>query len=237
MKIHISESTKSLIENCPYQITERGKVEIKGKGEMKTYFVLSKLDKHGKPIKLSFEMIASKSTVENNIEKPVEEERGYSPVTMEDVRKSRASLRKMVDEAFDEPEPIKLKNASESVSSKQPNVNHLNSNEIDGKKVNSDNNDQPKRNSVVRRSSVISNPSGKPPATKDKSGNESIIISYSSKTKNESPKSINKNKSVQQDNQNDPKRKSSNGVSQMTGNNGINNNALKSMKTQTCQLL
>lgn len=54
MKIHISEYTRNLIQTKPYKIVERGKVEIKGKGEMKTYFVLSKVDEDGKSIKCPF---------------------------------------------------------------------------------------------------------------------------------------------------------------------------------------
>jgi hypothetical protein len=54
MKIHISHSTKVLLDGRPYSIVERGKIEIKGKGEMKTYFVLNKVDENGKPIKCKF---------------------------------------------------------------------------------------------------------------------------------------------------------------------------------------
>lgn len=54
MKIHISQSTKVLLTNKRYRIVERGKIEIKGKGEMKTYFVQSKLDEDGKSIKCPF---------------------------------------------------------------------------------------------------------------------------------------------------------------------------------------
>ena len=54
MKIHISQSTKILLSNKPYRIIERGKIEIKGKGEMKTFFVLSKVDDDGKSIKCPF---------------------------------------------------------------------------------------------------------------------------------------------------------------------------------------
>jgi hypothetical protein len=42
MRIHISESTRLLIEDQPYEIVERGKINVKGKGEMKTYFVVAK---------------------------------------------------------------------------------------------------------------------------------------------------------------------------------------------------
>lgn len=51
MKIHISEATKLLIENKRYKLQERGKMEIKGKGEILTFFVTCKLDEHGREIK------------------------------------------------------------------------------------------------------------------------------------------------------------------------------------------
>jgi hypothetical protein len=54
MKIHISHSTKVMIEHRPYKIVERGKIDVKGKGEMKTYFVLCKVDEDGKSIKCPF---------------------------------------------------------------------------------------------------------------------------------------------------------------------------------------
>jgi hypothetical protein len=54
MKIHISHTTKILLEKKKYKIVERGTIEVKGKGEMKTYFVDCKLDDDGKSIELSF---------------------------------------------------------------------------------------------------------------------------------------------------------------------------------------
>jgi len=55
MKIHVSITTKTLLEKSKkFKIVERGTVELKGKGEMKTYFVECKLDDDGKPIELSF---------------------------------------------------------------------------------------------------------------------------------------------------------------------------------------
>ena len=47
MKIHISEATKELLSSNNYNIVERGKIEVKGKGTMKTYFVLNKKGKNG----------------------------------------------------------------------------------------------------------------------------------------------------------------------------------------------
>jgi hypothetical protein len=55
MKIHVSISTKLLLEKTnKFKIVERGTVQVKGKGEMKTYFVECKLDDDGKPIELAF---------------------------------------------------------------------------------------------------------------------------------------------------------------------------------------
>ena len=47
MKIHVSEHTKALLPPDNYRIVERGKIEVKGKGVMKTYFVLNKIDDDG----------------------------------------------------------------------------------------------------------------------------------------------------------------------------------------------
>ncbi|CAG0878898.1 unnamed protein product [Cyprideis torosa] len=39
MKIHISEATTDLLDKSKYEIAERGSVDVKGKGEMKTYWL------------------------------------------------------------------------------------------------------------------------------------------------------------------------------------------------------
>ena len=57
MKIHISEYTKTLLPSASYEIVERGKIEVKGKGEMKTYFVLNKIGADGKAIVCPFQQI------------------------------------------------------------------------------------------------------------------------------------------------------------------------------------
>lgn len=109
MKIHISQNTKNFIEGLSYKIVERGKIEVKGKGEMKTYFVLSKLDKDGKTVKYPImetfterrqpEVERPKSQAKNVQasdefdENQVSMNRGYSPILMDDVTKSKASLR------------------------------------------------------------------------------------------------------------------------------------------------
>ena len=57
MKIHVSEHTKALLPPDDYKIMERGKIEVKGKGEMKTYFVVSKIDGDGKSVVCPFMQI------------------------------------------------------------------------------------------------------------------------------------------------------------------------------------
>lgn len=47
MKIHISEATKVLLPENKYCVIERGKIEVKGKGVMKTYFILNKKSTNG----------------------------------------------------------------------------------------------------------------------------------------------------------------------------------------------
>ena len=54
MRIHISEITKNAVPALKYRIQERGKIEVKGQGELKTHFVLAKVDDDGKSIKASF---------------------------------------------------------------------------------------------------------------------------------------------------------------------------------------
>ncbi|XP_077866611.1 soluble guanylate cyclase gcy-31-like [Saccoglossus kowalevskii] len=47
MKIHMSQTTKDYLAHAPYITTLRGSLEIKGKGEMKTYWLLGKRRKSG----------------------------------------------------------------------------------------------------------------------------------------------------------------------------------------------
>jgi hypothetical protein len=70
MRIHISESTRLLIEDQPYEIVERGKICVKGKGEMKTYFVLNRFNAKGQPVVCPFMEIfqeqKNKKSMSNN---------------------------------------------------------------------------------------------------------------------------------------------------------------------------
>jgi guanylate cyclase, other len=105
MKIHISESTKKFLPSN-YKVTERGEIEVKGKGSMKTYW-LEFREKRGSPVHaLSPEnSLAAQSPVKaieynydrrmsmpqymlhNKTDNNVEERRVYSPVTFEEVAK------------------------------------------------------------------------------------------------------------------------------------------------------
>ncbi|XP_033116441.1 soluble guanylate cyclase 88E-like [Anneissia japonica] len=43
-RIHISQATKDVLSTCPYVIEERGSIEVKGKGSMKTYWLKGRRD-------------------------------------------------------------------------------------------------------------------------------------------------------------------------------------------------
>lgn len=104
MKIHISESTKKFLP-ANYKVSERGEIEVKGKGSMKTYW-LEFRENRGSPQHHPLEnSINPKSPVKaieynydrrmsmpqymlhNKAENSVEERRVYSPVTFEEVAK------------------------------------------------------------------------------------------------------------------------------------------------------
>lgn len=99
MKIHISQTTKSFLANN-YKTTERGEIEVKGKGSMKTYwlefrenrtpFITTQpvVEAVRSPVKaIDFNLdrrLSMPQYVHNNMENS-EERRVYSPVTFEDV--------------------------------------------------------------------------------------------------------------------------------------------------------
>ncbi|CAO1381025.1 unnamed protein product [Diamesa hyperborea] len=100
MKIHISQTTKSFLANN-YKTTERGEIEVKGKGSMKTYwlefrenrtpFITTQptvVEAVHSPVKaIDFNLdrrLSMPQYVHNNMENS-EERRVYSPVTFEDV--------------------------------------------------------------------------------------------------------------------------------------------------------
>lgn len=99
MKIHISESTKTFLPNT-YEVEERGEIDVKGKGNMKTYWLESRNDmKKEKKVNQSQEVISnhkinndrrtsiSAGSHHNKISSIIEERRIYSPITFEEVAK------------------------------------------------------------------------------------------------------------------------------------------------------
>jgi guanylate cyclase, other len=100
MKIHISESTKKFLP-ANYKVSERGEIEVKGKGSMKTYW-LDFREKRNSPVDNAAALSSPVKAIEynydrrmsmpqymlhNKAENSVDERRVYSPVTFEDVAK------------------------------------------------------------------------------------------------------------------------------------------------------
>lgn len=103
MKIHISETTQSFLPDN-YKVSERGEIEVKGKGSMKTYWLeyrenrisvsqtlLETNDAHSPMKAIEFNqdrrMSMPQYMLHNKTENSLEERRVYSPVTFEDVAK------------------------------------------------------------------------------------------------------------------------------------------------------
>lgn len=104
MKIHISETTRSFLPSN-YKVSERGEIEVKGKGSMKTYWLEFRENRASvaqtiesthanhspvKAIEYNYDrrMSMPQYTLQHNkAENNMEERRVYSPVTFEDVAK------------------------------------------------------------------------------------------------------------------------------------------------------
>lgn len=103
MKIHISQTTRNFLPNN-YKVTERGEIEVKGKGSMKTYWLEFRENRMSisqtlenaseclspvKAIEYNYDrrMSMPQYMLHNKAENNVEERRVYSPVTFEDVAK------------------------------------------------------------------------------------------------------------------------------------------------------
>ncbi|XP_049836050.1 soluble guanylate cyclase 88E [Schistocerca gregaria] len=96
MKIHISQSTRDLLPST-YHVSERGEIQVKGKGSMKTYWLDKK--EYRNPLmrmaipgpKPQWEYDADRASM-HGLLGPSDERRVYSPVTFQDVaRRSIAS--------------------------------------------------------------------------------------------------------------------------------------------------
>lgn len=105
MKIHISQTTRNFLP-ANYKVAERGEIEVKGKGSMKTYWLefrenrmalsqtldTSAVVNHTSPVKAieyntDRRMSMPQYMLHNKAENNLEERRVYSPVTFEDVAK------------------------------------------------------------------------------------------------------------------------------------------------------
>lgn len=105
MKIHISETTRNFLSDA-YKVAERGEIEVKGKGSMKTYWLEYRENRPSvsqtleptnnvnhspvKAIEYNFDrrMSMPQYMLHNKAESSsAEERRVYSPVTFEDVAK------------------------------------------------------------------------------------------------------------------------------------------------------
>lgn len=101
MKIHISQTTRSFLPDN-YKVSERGEIEVKGKGSMKTYWLdyrenrrslaqsLSNSISNHSPVKAieynyDRRMSMPQYMLNNKAENVVDERRVYSPITFEDV--------------------------------------------------------------------------------------------------------------------------------------------------------
>ncbi|GLV35342.1 Guanylyl cyclase at 88E [Carabus blaptoides fortunei] len=95
MKIHISQSTKELLTSA-YHVAERGEIQVKGKGAMKTYWLKERderlpvekiLPKHVQPPPPERKKSAddTSNVTREAILSTAEDRRVYSPVTFQDV--------------------------------------------------------------------------------------------------------------------------------------------------------
>lgn len=115
MKIHVSETTRNFLPSN-YKVTERGEIEVKGKGSMKTYWLdfrenrtslsqtleaANEIHSPVKAIEYNYDrrMSMPQYMLHNKAENSVEERRVYSPVTFEDVAK-RSTINSPVRNIF-----------------------------------------------------------------------------------------------------------------------------------------
>ncbi|KAJ8299769.1 hypothetical protein KUTeg_023829 [Tegillarca granosa] len=102
MKIHISETTYRELKPYPYIVQERGTITVKGKGTMKTYWLLAK-NQEGKPIcpfsSVIMDELAKADHIPDGSEHLANVERSdsveirnvYSPVSFADVARNKSS--------------------------------------------------------------------------------------------------------------------------------------------------
>ncbi|GFS20194.1 soluble guanylate cyclase 88E [Elysia marginata] len=104
MKIHISETTKRELEKYPYEVEERGSIQVKGKGTMKTYWLRGKRDiPESEMPQCPFLTIMQEEVKSRKAEETLDTSRAsesmgsqaalhsYSPVSFKDMRMDAAS--------------------------------------------------------------------------------------------------------------------------------------------------
>lgn len=95
MKIHISQTTRNYLPDN-YKVSERGEIEVKGKGIMKTYWLDYRENRRSlaqsnqspiKAIEYNYDrrMSMPQYMLFNKTESNIDERRVYSPITFEDV--------------------------------------------------------------------------------------------------------------------------------------------------------
>ncbi|XP_068208177.1 soluble guanylate cyclase 88E isoform X2 [Palaemon carinicauda] len=89
MKIHISQTTKESL-SPPYYVTERGEITVKGKGNMKTYWLVSRENRESIKGKVILPQAAAEIAEREDARRGSNVSRNYSPITFEDV--ARRSL-------------------------------------------------------------------------------------------------------------------------------------------------
>ncbi|OWF53088.1 soluble guanylate cyclase 88E-like [Mizuhopecten yessoensis] len=86
-KIHISETTKCEVDTMPYKIEERGSVEVKGKGHMKTYWLLGTTGEIIIPVSDTSSPDIGRAA---SLKSPTWNRATYSPVSVEDTNSFRS---------------------------------------------------------------------------------------------------------------------------------------------------
>ncbi|XP_076471523.1 soluble guanylate cyclase gcy-31-like [Babylonia areolata] len=109
MKIHISETTRQELIGYPYAVQERGEVEVKGKGAMKTYWLLGHEEDPAKagptcPFAQLMEMERQKHAQDRASVAAVSHRPVYSPVSFEDLNADQ----KLSPGATPQPSPARL---------------------------------------------------------------------------------------------------------------------------------
>ncbi|XP_064078216.1 soluble guanylate cyclase 88E-like isoform X2 [Macrobrachium nipponense] len=90
MKIHISQTTRDTL-SPPYSVTERGEITVKGKGNMKTYWLVSRENRESIKGKVTLPQATTAEIAEReDARRGSNVSRNYSPITFEDV--ARRSL-------------------------------------------------------------------------------------------------------------------------------------------------